>query len=79
VEMTFRNWLLEQQSRTDPVGKLARAISTVDHNYTPPRRKNDEHKKWADIITRQGQPEHVLAFNRAWDEYQAAKENAAQE
>ena len=77
MEMTFRNWLSRQQSRMDRVGKLARAISTVDPSYTPSRRKNDEHKKWADIITRQGQPEHIQAFNRAWNEYQEAKDNGS--
>jgi hypothetical protein len=77
MEMTFRSWLIQQQSRMDRVGKLARAISKVDANYTPPRRKNDEHKKWADIITRQGGPEHIRAFNRAWNEYQAAKDKAS--
>jgi uncharacterized protein YozE (UPF0346 family) len=77
MDMTFRKWLLQQQKREDRVGKLARAVSTVDPNYIPPRRKHDEHKKWADIITRQGKPEHIQAFNRAWDEYLAAKENVA--
>ncbi|MCB9446696.1 MAG: hypothetical protein H6669_20885 [Ardenticatenaceae bacterium] len=71
--MTFRSWLLQQQSRADRVGKLARALSTVDYSHTPARRKDDEHKKWADIITRQGKPEHIQAFNRAWNEYLAAK------
>jgi hypothetical protein len=28
---------------------------------------------WADIVTRHGKPEHVLAFNRAWHEYQTNK------
>lgn len=77
MDMTFQNWLLQQQSRTDRIGKLARAVNTVDHTYTPSRRKNDEHKKWADIITRQGKPEHIPAFNRAWDEYLAAKDSVS--
>jgi hypothetical protein len=77
METTFQSWLLQQQSRSDRVGKLARALSTADLNYTPPRRKNDEHKKWADIITRRGKPEHIQAFNRAWNEYQEAKDNGS--
>jgi hypothetical protein len=77
METTFQDWLLQQLLRTDQVGKLARAISTADLSYTPSRRKDDEHKKWADIITRQGQPEHVLGFNRAWNEYQEAKDDVS--
>ena len=77
MDTSFQNWLLQQQSRKDRVGSLARAVSTADLSYIPPRRKNDEHKKWADIITRQGQPEHIRAFNRAWDEYQTIQDDAA--
>lgn len=74
---TFQDWILQQQSRMDEVGKLARAIRVADLSYTSSRRKDDEHKKWADIITRQGQPEHIRAFNGAWDEYLAVKDEAA--
>ena len=73
MEITFQDWLFQQQSRADQVGNLARAISTADLRYTPSRRKEDEHKKWADIITRQGKSEHIRAFNGAWHEYLATK------
>ncbi len=76
MEITFQDWLLQQQSRADLVGNLARAVSTTDPHYTPTRRKNDEHKKWADIITRQGKPEYIQAFNGAWNEYLAIKDDA---
>ncbi len=67
--MTFQSWLFNQKRRQDLVGKLARAFATVDLGYVKPRRKPDEHKKWADIVTRLGEQEHVLAFNQAWREY----------
>ncbi|MCA9998401.1 MAG: hypothetical protein KDE56_21710 [Anaerolineales bacterium] len=75
VELTFKAWLLKQTERKDAIGKLAQAMSKMEYTYTP-RRKNDEHKKWADIITRHGEVRHVVAFNQAWREYQIAKEAA---
>lgn len=74
MKLTFKNWLANQKEREDQIGKLARAMTDVDYSYIKKRRKPDEHKKWADIITRHGKPEHVLIFNRAWREYQTAKQ-----
>lgn len=73
MKLTFKEWLFNQKERQDKIGKLARAMAKIDFSYVQPRRKPDEHKKWADIITRHGQPEHILTFNQAWEEYQAGK------
>jgi hypothetical protein len=70
MKLTFKRWLSNQKERQDQIGKLARAMAEVDHSHVQTRRKSDEHKKWANIVTRYGEPEHVLAFNRAWREYQ---------
>jgi uncharacterized protein YozE (UPF0346 family) len=75
MAITFQEWLLQQQSRTDQVGMLARAISVADLSYTSSRRKDDEHKKWVEIIIRQGHPEQIQAFNEAWHEYLATKDH----
>jgi uncharacterized protein YozE (UPF0346 family) len=74
MKLTFKEWLFKQKERKDAVGRLARAMDEVDFSYVKPRRKPDEHKKWANIVTRHGKPEHVLTFNRAWREYQTANE-----
>ena len=73
MKLTFRQWLFEQDERKDPIGRLARAMAQVDISSIKPRRKPDEHKRWAGIITRHGRPEHVPAFNEAWQEFQWAK------
>ena len=73
MELTFKAWLLKQMERQDAIGKLAQTMLKLEPAYVP-RRNNDEHKKWADIITRHGELVHVLAFNQAWREYQTAKE-----
>lgn len=70
MNAAFKPWLLKQIERQDQIGILARAMSQIEDNYKP-RRKFDEHKKWADLVTRLGNPDHVRAFNRAWREYQA--------
>ena len=74
MKLTFKNWLFNQKEREDQIGKLARAMATIDYSPVQRRRKPDEHKKWADIVTRHDQPEYVLFFNRAWQEYQTAKQ-----
>ncbi len=77
MNITFKRWLFNQKGRKDQIGKLARAMANVDYSYMQPGRKPDEHKDWAKIITRHGRPEHVLAFNRAWREYQTEKQEVA--
>jgi hypothetical protein len=76
MKLTFKEWLSDQKKRKDQIGSLARAMAKIDYSYVRSRRKPDEHKKWANIVTRHGKPEHVLIFNRAWREYQAAKQAA---
>lgn len=71
MNATFKQWLFKQTERQDPIGKLARAMAQVEDDSTPQRR-SDEHKKWADLVIRHGQPEHIRAFNNAWREYQTA-------
>ncbi len=71
MNTTFQQWLFNQKQRKDQIGKLARAMAAVDYKtIRSRRRKPDEHRKWAGIITRHGNPEHVFAFNQAWHEYQ---------
>jgi hypothetical protein len=72
--LTFQSWLSDQDHRQDAVGQLARYLGDRGDNYLPGRRKMDEHKKWADIISWQGKPEYVISFNQAWREYQASKD-----
>lgn len=74
--MEFKEWLNEQKERKDRIGKLARAFADREVKYYSRRRKRDEHRKWADIITRHGTHTHVVSFNRAWREYKKAKKVA---
>ncbi len=71
--LKFEEWLLNQQNRKDLIGDLARAMATREANQHPPRRKADEHKRWADIIIRSDEPTHIAIFNDAWQEYLTAK------
>jgi hypothetical protein len=73
----FRRWLLGQMHRQDGVGALARKVEDGDFIPAQSGRKLDEHKAWAKAITWHGESVHVLAFNRAWSEYQVAKETKA--
>mgnify|MGYP001205418424 CR=1 FL=1 len=79
--MKFKDWLLQQKNREDNVGKLARALADVDprrFGRDNRRRKPDEHRRWARIVTRFGTMAHVQAFNQAWREFSQAKK-ASQE
>ena len=70
--MKFKDWLLKQRERNDNVGTLARALADVDprkFGRDNRRRKPDEHRRWARIVTRYGTMAHVQAFNQAWDEF----------
>lgn len=71
--MTFKHWLAKQKERPDNVGQLACALAEVDpgkFGRDNRRRKPDEHRRWAKIITRFGTMAHVRAFNQAWREFQ---------
>ncbi len=75
MNLTFRRWLSTQEQRPDPIGGLARAMAELDYDKLPLKRKPDEHKRWADIVTRHGEPKHILAFNQAWREYQSLNDD----
>jgi hypothetical protein len=78
--MKFQQWLRKQQDRQDQIGRLARALADVDIKQYPysRRRRPDEHRKWASIITRFGSQMHVRSFNKAWQEFLKAKDKAEQ-
>ncbi len=65
MSTTFESWLPSQDHRQDGVGKLARFLAERGDNYSPGRRRTGEHKKWVDIISRQGKPEYMVSFNQA--------------
>ncbi len=72
--LIFADWLIGQQQRKDHVGDLARVL--VLQNVTPKKvsnRKLDEHKSWADVVTKSDTPGHIFAFNDAWQEFLRAK------
>lgn len=74
MKLTFKRWLFNQKDRQDEIGKFARAMLKVDFSFSRSKRRWDEHKQWAGIVTRQGKQEHISAFNRAWNEYQSVEE-----
>lgn len=74
--LRFEDWLVEQQSREDLIGDLARVPSMQDIDPKPTRRKTDEHKNWADIVIRIAEPGHIAVFNEAWQEFLLAKQTA---
>ncbi|MCA9970931.1 MAG: hypothetical protein KC425_11985 [Anaerolineales bacterium] len=74
--MNFQTWLNLQKDREDRIGRLARKFADIDlskHIYSR-RRKQDEHLKWATILTRYGNQSHIRSFNQAWEEFQAAEQ-----
>ena len=75
--LKFEEWLTNQLYREDRIGDFARVLSKVDHQPKFLRRNWDEHKGWADIVSRISEPGHITAFNQAWQEYILAKETAA--
>lgn len=76
--MEFYNWLAKQRSRQDRIGAFARALSDVDTERltrkNSGRRKKDDHKRWADIVVRRNNPNLIVWFNAAWNEFCAARE-----
>jgi hypothetical protein len=70
--MDFYKWLQKQQGREDRIGAFARAFADIDPGKLKKksgRRQKDAHKKWANIVTRRGNPRWVMVFNQAWEEY----------
>ena len=78
--MQFQQWLMSQKGREDNIGRLARDLDDVDTIKYPVsrRRKADEHRQWASIVTRFGSPMHVRSFNKAWKEFLQAKKRSEQ-
>ncbi len=74
--LTFEAWLLAQQNREDLIGDLARFPSMQVVKREVAKRKPDEHKNWADIIIRAGEPGYISVFNEAWQEFLLAKQAA---
>ena len=79
--MQFQQWLTNQKEREDQIGRLARDMDEIDAKKYPAsqRRKADEHRQWASIVTRFGSPAHVRSFNQAWQEFLQAKQRAEQQ
>jgi hypothetical protein len=77
--LKFEEWLVDQQYREDYVGDLARMPDMQGIGHTSSRHKTDEHKDWADIVSRMAQPGHIITFNEAWQEFLLAKQQTAQE
>ena len=74
MALRFEDWLIEQQSRKDSIGDLARVPGMQNVDYKPSRQKPDEHRNWADIVVRSGEPGHIWVFNDAWQEFLLAKQ-----
>lgn len=71
--LKFGEWLTSQQYREDLVGNLAREpdMQNIEHKFS--RRKSDEHRNWADVVTRIDEPGRTAVFNEAWQEFLLAK------
>lgn len=78
MQMTIRfdEWLNDQLHRDDYVGDLARVASKREAVPAPSRRAPDEHRIWADIVTRIVEPGYIDDFNDAWQEFLLAKQTA---
>jgi hypothetical protein len=74
--LRFEEWLVEQQSREDLIGDLARYPSMQNIEQNLSKRKSDEHKDWANIVIRIAEPGPIAVFNEAWQEFLLAKQAA---
>ena len=74
--LRFEDWLVEQQSREDLIGDLARYPSMQNIEQNLSKRKSDEHKDWANIVIRIPEPGPIAVFNEAWQEFLLAKQAA---
>lgn len=74
--LRFDTWLTDQQHRADAVGELARAPGMLVVDPKPSKRAPDEHRNWADVVTRFDDPRHIPAFNDAWQEFLLARRAA---
>lgn len=74
--LKFEEWLTEQNAREDRIGDFARVLGKVEFPPLFLKHKWDEHKGWAELVTRIPEPGYVPTFNLAWREYVLAKESA---
>jgi hypothetical protein len=74
--LRFKEWLNHQQYREDLIGNFARVLDMEDIHYQFSRRKSDEHRNWADIVSRIAEPGQIPVFNVAWQEFLLAKQVA---
>ena len=75
-KVTFEEWLTDQQSREDNIGFLAQVLLEQEIKPTSSKRKPDEHRHWADIVSKIEGPGYIYFFNFAWQEYIEAKKTA---
>lgn len=69
MSLKFEDWLVEQQGRKDHVGAFARGLNVDGFAEKSSRRKHNEHATWVDVVIAMGQPEYVISFNVAWQEF----------
>lgn len=74
MNLTFEDWLLNQQYRKDTIGEFARMPGLQNPEIKSSRRKGDEHKSWATIIVNIARPGIIEVFNEAWQEFLLAKQ-----
>ena len=67
--LKFEKWLINQQYRDDLIGDLACVLSMQNIDRIPSRRKQDEHKNWAEIVIGITEPGYIAVFNEAWQEF----------
>ena len=72
--LKFEEWLTNQQDRKDGNGDFARVLSKGELLSKSSRHKWDEHKGWADVVSRIPETGHIPAFNQAWQEFILAKD-----
>lgn len=73
MTLRFADWLFNQRHRKDDIGDLARVLALQDIGQKFSKHKVDEHKSWADIVTKIDAPGHIFAFNEAWQEFLLAR------
>ena len=72
----FGEWLVNQQSREDLIGDLARLPIMQNSDQEISRRKPDEHKDWAEIVIGIPEPGYIPVFNEAWQEFLLVRQSA---
>ncbi len=77
--MKFQQWLTEQSKREDFVGSFARDMADIELGKFAHGRGADEHKKWANVVTRRGSLRQIRDFNSAWSEFIAYQEEESEE